>query len=197
MPRIRKTAVDRKTEIVQTAIRLAAELGPDRVTARHLAEAIGISQPAIFRHFTTMSDIWRAVAETIATRLSEAKTDSGAADPLDALMELVVWQLDFIRRTPAVPAILFSRELHVENEEMRRHFEAVMADRRRGIAEFAERAKADGLFAPDVVAADFAALVLATIQGLAMRWSLENRKFDLPDEGQRLIRTLIDGFRAR
>jgi len=39
-PRKRKSSADRKAEIVDTAIRLAAEIGPDRVTTQHLADAV-------------------------------------------------------------------------------------------------------------------------------------------------------------
>ncbi|MEJ2019266.1 MAG: helix-turn-helix domain containing protein, partial [Maritimibacter sp.] len=51
--RSRKSASDRKAEIVETAIRLSADVGPNRVTTQHLADAVGVTQPAIFRHFAT------------------------------------------------------------------------------------------------------------------------------------------------
>lgn len=194
-PRQRKSAGDRKAEIARAAVRLAAEIGPDRVTARHLAEAVGISQPAIFRHFATKSDIWLAVGELLARRLSGQDMDA-TGDPVLALEAMIRQHLGHIEQTPAIPAILFSRELHVENETMRAHFDQVMADRRACFAALVDRARASGQFRADVGPGDAAALILAAIQGLAMRWSLENRRFDLPGEGMRLIGGLIDGLRA-
>ncbi len=49
--RVRKSAEDRKAEIVDAALRLADDIGPDRLSTEVLAEAVGISQPGIFRHF--------------------------------------------------------------------------------------------------------------------------------------------------
>lgn len=195
MSRTRKPTADRRVEIARAAIRLAAEIGPDRVTARNLAEAVGISQPAIFRHFPSKSDIWLAVGEMVAQRLTGEGMEA-TADPMAALRAMVRQHLDYIQQTPAIPAILFSRELHVENEAMRAHFEQVMANRRACFAALVDRAKAAGQIRAEVVAADAAALILAAIQGLAVRWSLENRRFTLPTEGMRLIDGLIDGFRA-
>jgi AcrR family transcriptional regulator len=173
---------------------LAAEIGPDRVTARHLGAAVGISQPAVFRHFATMSDLWLAVGAAVVRQLSEAEKEP-AGDPVDALRQMIARHLRHIDRTPAIPAILFSRELHVENEAMRAHFDQVMTSRRAGLAALLEQARAGGLLRADLVPADAAALILAAVQGLAVRWSLENRGFDLPDEGMRLIGGLIDAMR--
>ncbi|MFT7596482.1 MAG: AcrR family transcriptional regulator [Paracoccaceae bacterium] len=191
----RKSASDRKAEIVQTAIRLAGEHGPDRVTTQQLADAIGISQPAIFRHFPTKADIWLAVGEMIAQRMAMQDMDSGTGDPLAELHALITRHLGQIKQTPALPAILFSRELHAENEPLRRHFETVMANRRAGFSGLIRRAQVSGQLGEDTDAEDIATLILATIQGLATRWSLENRGFDLQEEGGRLITVLIDGFR--
>ncbi len=196
MSRVRKTAHDRKAEIVATAIRLAAEVGPDRVTAQALSQAVGISQPAVFRHFATMSDLWKAVGEYVARRMDMDEMAPDDADPVRALSDLVALHLHHIDQTPAIPAILFSRELHVANEQMRVHFEQVMANRRAGFAALIERARVGGQFRSDVDAADAAAVVVAAIQGLALRWSLENYGFDLPVEGARLIALVIDGLRA-
>lgn len=190
---VRKSAEDRKAEIARAAIRLAAEIGPDRVTARHLAEAVGITQPAVFRHFATKADIWLAVGQMLARPLAEGETDPGG-DPVAALRDMVARQLRYIVRTPAAPAILFSRELHVGNEQLRRHFEQIMANRRAGFAALVRRAQSEARVRSDLDADDAGALILAAIQGLALRWSLERHGFDLPAEGQRLIAPVIQGF---
>jgi len=115
----------------------------------------------------------------------------GNDDPLAVLQMLMARNLDQITGTPAIPAILFSRELHAENEALRSHFETVMMNRRAGLARLIVRAQAAGQLDREMQAEDTAALLLAVVQGLAMRWSLENRGFDLVDEGTRLIRLLL------
>lgn len=196
MSRIRKSAEDRKAEIVLAAIRLAGDIGPDRLTTQHLADAVGITQPAIFRHFATKSDIWLAVGEQIALALSREKTDQAIANPLKGMIDLVSQNLGSISRNPAIPAILFSRELHVENDKLRQHFEILMTSRRDSFAALFRKAQQNGDIKPNIDPEDAAALVLATIQGIAMRWSLENKAFDIQQEGTRLISSLIDGFRT-
>ncbi len=189
--RSRKSAADRKAEIVRTAIRLAGELGPDRVTTQRIADAVGLTQPAVFRHFPAKTDIWLAVGEWIAPTDGRGEPESRAATPAEQLREIVAAYFAGIARNPAIPAILFSRELHAENEKLRAHFERVMVRRRARFAALARAAQEAGQLTPAVPPEDLAALILALIQGLAMRWSLENRGFDLEREGLRLLERLL------
>ncbi len=65
-----KVAVsDRKTQIVQQASRLFAEDGFDKVTIKELADACGITEPALYRHFPSKDAIYDAVLDSIEKRL--------------------------------------------------------------------------------------------------------------------------------
>lgn len=116
--------------------------------------------------------------------------------PGDQLRSMVIGHLKFIDRTPAVPAILFSRELHAENELLRLFFAKMMAQRHKKLAEIISSAKENDEFSENLDAEDAAYLILALIQGLAMRWSLNARKFDLAREGERLLDLLLLSFSA-
>ncbi len=192
----RKNAEERKSEIVECALKLAGEVGPDRLTTEALALAVGISQPGIFRHFPKKSDIWEAVAHRIGELLRENWTamKNGDQRSADRLRSFVKGHLTFIQTTPAIPAILFSRELHAENEHLRSFFSGLMRRVHQFVsAMIASEIKAkryDTRLDPD----DAAFLVLALIQGLAMRWSLNDRKFDLVKEGERLLSLQLNGF---
>ncbi len=195
--RIRKSADKRKAEIVTAALKLAGEVGPDRITTQALAEAVGISQPGIFRHFPKKEDIWGAVAQHIAKRLREnwSGTINEDKPPADRLQAFVFGHLTFLQRTPAIPAILFSRELHAENEPLRTYFAGLMKRAhqrvRALVADEIEAGNFDAGLNPD----DAAYLVLALIQGTAMRWSLNARNFDLAEEGARLLAVQLAGYR--
>lgn len=195
--RTRKPAAERKQEIVETAIRLAAECGPDRLTTESLAREIGISQPAIFRHFPSKTDIWTAVGEQICELMGKSAALINEAEPDQQLRKMIEAQLGFIESTPAVPAILFSRELHSENETLRAVFVGLMAQRQQKLSAVISRAIADGVFDERVDPDSAAYMVLALIQGLAMRWSLNNQDFDLVKAGSKMIDLQISGFARR
>lgn len=194
--RIRKSAVERKAEIVETAIRLAADCGPDRLTTERLAEEIGISQPAIFRHFPKKTDIWEAVGKRICDLMGASGEKDNNPSPRGRLKNNVTNHFAFVCKTPAVPAILFSQELHSQNEPLRNFFSGLMKQRHENMTNLIQAGIDAGEFKSEIIAADAAYLILALIQGLAMRWSLNNRSFDLTEEGERLLDLQLFGFDA-
>ncbi len=194
--RVRKSAAERKEEIVNATLRLAGEIGPDRITTEALAKEVGISQPGIFRHFPTKNDIWEAVSQHISTVLqAKASVSRKGARPVEELHDFVTGHLAFIVATPAIPAILFSRELHSENETLRTFFAGLIKKRHQMFSRLIAAEIKSGLFKPSLNADDAAYLILVLIQGLAMRWSLNNRDFDLVEEGRRLLDLQLDGFK--
>lgn len=198
-PRKRKSAAVRRAEIVDTAIRLSAEIGPDRVTTQHLADAVGVTQPAIFRHFATKADIWMAVADHIVGEMGSLHSHMAhieGSNPHDTLLHVVGHHFTHVTQNPAIPAILFSRELHAENENLRNKFSALMSERRAALVELLKHAQEAGIHRAEIVAEDAAHLIMAALQGMSMRWALEDRGFDLVDEGGRVLSSLINGMRA-
>ncbi|GGK51099.1 TetR/AcrR family transcriptional regulator [Salinarimonas ramus] len=188
--RTRKSAEDRKAEIVEAALLIADRLGPERLTIDSVAEEIGLTQPGVFRHFPKKQNLWEAVATRIGTMMEARwKAAHGSGDtPIDEIQALVEAQLRLIQGTPAIPAILFSRELHARNEGLRTIFHGLLTRFHRMIAEHASRARETGLMRPDVDPQDAAFLVIALLQGLVVRWSISGRSFDLAEEGARLAK---------
>lgn len=196
--RIRKSAEERKSELVEVALRLADKVGPDRLTTDRIAKAVGVTQAAIFRHFPRKQELWQAVATRIGEKFQQRwmAVDQESADPLSKLRGLVLGQLKLIQSTPAIQSILFSRELHVENQTLRVVFSELMKQFHGRIERLIELSQRGGCLRNDIEAKDLALLIIGLVQGLVLRWSLNGRSFDLPTEGGRLVDLQLDGFRA-
>ncbi|MFX0544722.1 TetR/AcrR family transcriptional regulator [Roseovarius sp. S1116L3] len=185
----RQSAEDRKAQIVAEMLRLADEIGPDRLSTTDLARAVGLSQPAIFRHFPTKGALWLAVAEDIAKRLQDAwaAADASASAPPERLKALIKAQLTAITETPALPSILFSRELQVDNPALRDVFRGLLAKFQAYLVAAIRNQQAAGVISLQVAAEDVAALLASLVQGVAIRWTLGERGFPLVQEGLRLF----------
>jgi len=194
--RIRKSAESRKAEIIDAALRLADKLGPDRLTTEAIANAVGLTQAGVFRHFPKKQEIWEAVAARIGSKMEAhwAKARSNDASPTDRIRILVAEQLRLIQSTPAIPAILFSRELHAKNKGLRKAFFRLMGRFHCFVADLAAEAAEAGEFRDNFDPEDAAFLIIGLVQGLAVRWSISDRNFDLKEEGNRLLELQLSGF---
>jgi AcrR family transcriptional regulator len=199
MVRERKTAEQRKDEIIAATLKLAFGVGPDAITTEHIAHKVGISQPAVFRHFPRKEQIWEAVIDWVGARLTQrwSKALDDNADSLDRLHAVLSAQLGLIQRTPAIPAILFSRELHVRNRALRKAVIAMMQRFHTMLRDIFNEGVRAGKLRADLDTDDAAFVVIALVQGLAVRWSLSERGFDLVEEGNRLLAVTLPGFIAR
>jgi len=187
--RIRKRADQRKSEIIETTLRLADKVGPDRLATSQVAQAIGLTQAAIFRHFPTKQDLWEAVAARIGEKFQQHwnAAQSTADDPVSQLRKLITAQLRLIQSVPAIPAVLFSRELHVENKALRIIFAEFMKTFHARVKTLVAAGQQAKILSPEIDATDAALLIIGLVQGTVLRWSVSGRTFSLADEGSRLL----------
>ncbi len=195
---MRKPAPERKAEIIETAIGLADKVGPDRITTEMIARKIGVTQATVFRHFPKKEDIWNGVGMLLTGRIREAWERLGGdrGDAVTRLEAVVLGHLGLIRQMPALPIILMSRELHVENAPLRRTLLGAMGGLQQRLKGLIEEAIAAGTFRKDLDPHDAALLLIGLIQFVALHWSLTGRADDLVATGKRLLAVQLAGFYA-
>lgn len=186
---MRKSAQLRKAEIVAAVLDLADRIGPDRVTTGAAAAAVGVSQAALFRHFPTKDAMWLAVTDHVAGELTTAweRALARTDEPIDRLKTLMAAQLGQIAATPALPMLLFSRELNVGNDALRAAFRDLLMRFQALITAELTRGQDMDCLRRDLAPTDAAVLLISLVQGMAIRWSLGARNFPLIEEGIRLV----------
>lgn len=185
----RKPAEDRKVEIIEALLVLADRIGPDRLTTNDIARSVGVTQAAIFRHFPTKAELWSATGEVIAARLGNAwhQAIAQSGTPKARLRALIAAQLHQIEQAPALPVILHSRELDMDNPALRHRFRHLLAQYQAHLVDTLSAMIRDGTIRPGIASEDAAILLTSLVQGMAIRWSLGARGFNLPEEGLRLL----------
>jgi TetR/AcrR family transcriptional regulator len=192
----RKPAVDRKADVIAAVLALADRIGPDRLTTNDIAQEVGVTQAAIFRHFPTKAELWTSVGAAVADRLEDAwrAAVTGCDSPASRVRALIATQLRMIEETPGLPAILHSRELNVDNAALRERFRTVLMQYQSHLVTNLEAMVQAGEFAGDVRPEDAAVLLTSLVQGIEIRWSLGSRKFDIVQEGMRLLEVQLALF---
>lgn len=194
--RQRKSAEQRKAEIVDATLKLAFQVGPEAITTERIAQKVGITQPAVFRHFPRKEDIWVAVVGWIGDKLASrwGRALHSNADAMDQLHAILQAQLGLIQSTPAIPAILFSRELHIKNRTLRAVVTSLLGRFHELLKNIIDSGIHSRTFRADLDSTDAAFVIIALVQGSAVRWSLSERSFNLVDEGDRLLAVVLQGF---
>jgi AcrR family transcriptional regulator len=95
----------RREQILQAAARLFAERGARSVGVDDVGAAVGVTGPAIYRHFTSkdamLAEMLLRISERLLAGGSSRVSDAGD-DPRDQLRALIAFQVDFALGNPAL-----------------------------------------------------------------------------------------------
>lgn len=161
----------RRAITVETVIQLAAEQNPDGITTAAIAQRMGLTQGALFRHFPTKDAIWRAAIDWVAERLM-ARVDRAAraaSSPGSALEAVFAAHAAFVAEHPGVPRLLFGELQRRGDSQTRRMVQALLGRYRERICALLDEARARGEFAADLEREAAATLFVGTIQGLVVQ----------------------------
>ena len=108
---------DRKSVTVESVIELAAENNPNEITTSQIAQHMGVTQGALFRHFPNKESIWESVMSWVAEKLL-GRVEAVAArevSAIKALEAMFLTHIQFVSEHPGVPRMLFG-ELQSKGE---------------------------------------------------------------------------------
>lgn len=167
-------AAERKELTIETVVELAAEQNPAEITTTAIAQRMGLTQGALFRHFSNKDAILEATMHWVSQRLLKHvdRAAATAATPLAALEAMFIAHTGFVARHPGVPRLLFG-ELQRPGQTLVKSMVHTL------LQQYSERLQSHLLSgiehgdldpALDVQAA--ASLFIGTIQGLVMQATL-------------------------
>lgn len=167
----RLSAEERRAITVETVIELAAEQNPSDITTAAIAERMGLTHGALFRHFPTKDAILQAVLSWVAERLL-ARVDraaDGAPSSLAALEAVFMAHVDFVAERPGVPRMLFG-ELQRANDTLpRKMVQTLIARYGERLRRLIEAGKQSGELEPGLDVEGAVLLFIGTIQGLVIQ----------------------------
>ncbi len=119
----RKTTKERKKEIVKAALDLIGEKGIGSLRTSQIADRVGFSEAALYKHFPNKKEVVRATIQTAGKNLIESLTSSieevETDDNLAKLRKVLETHMKFIRNHPGITRLLFSDEVHFNEEDLR------------------------------------------------------------------------------
>ncbi len=165
------SAPERRRATVETVIDLAAEQNPADITTGAIAQRMGVTQGALFRHFPSKDAILQAVMEWVAERLLARidKATSATSSPIDALEAAFFAHIEFIVEHPGVPRMLFGELQRAEQTLAKRMAHTLIQRYGERLGRLIADGKEQGELADTLDDKAAVALFIGAIQGLVMQ----------------------------
>lgn len=140
----RRPTEQRRAQITVAALRLLADGGPQRLTAKHLGEAVGIDGSTVFRHFADMTAVVQAAIDEFEAALQASFPD--LAPGLEGLEAFVRHRYGLVSKRPELVRLAFgAHALAAAGEEAQaRRVHAIVRRSMRFITLCLDEAKAQG-----------------------------------------------------
>ncbi|MFW5695633.1 MAG: TetR/AcrR family transcriptional regulator [Alkalispirochaeta sp.] len=184
---------DRQQEIMDTAISIIAEEGIQKLTTKELSRRIGISEPALYRHFENKLAILVAILEHFSRWSGGVLREISESDrsPEEKIRELFRQHAARFVESPATSAVLFSEEIFKNHPELMNSMMSIMGTAERFVGRILSEGIAAGRLRGDVPLEHLAMVTLGALRLLVTRWRLNDYGFDLPAESERLADSVV------
>lgn len=165
------SAEERRAATVQAVMDLAAEQNPAEITTAAIADRMGVTQGALFRHFASKDAVLEATMSWVGERLL-ARVDQaaeGAASPAAALQAMFTAHIDFVARHPGVPRVLFAELQRSDETLAKRMVQTLLRQYEQRLRRLMEAGRTQGELDAKLDAEAAAVLFIGTVQGLVMQ----------------------------
>ena len=164
-------AHERRAVTVEAVVKLAAERNPSDITTAAIAQHMGLTQGALFRHFSSKDAILQAVMSWVKECLLDRidKAADPALSPVAALESVFFAHIEFVCEFPGVLRLLFGELQRPGATLPKQVVQSLIQRYSEKLGRLLEEGKQSGELdeALDVGAA--VVLFIGTIQGLVMQ----------------------------
>ncbi len=188
----------RKAQIVEATLRMVAEYGLMGASMSRIADEVGISNAALYRHFGSREDILIAAHDALIERVFAWLNSSNAPDVIDRLSAMGQTHADiFSKDIEGFNAPMFQFISWIPKDRVRKHVVERRKEMLRWYADLVDEGKAQGSIrtdiATDLIVAELFAWIwwedLSYLEGLDTAVTLQG--------SANMLARLLDRIRAR
>lgn len=176
----RKPTAVRKRQIISAARTLIVKHGSAHVTARRIAEMVGISEGGIYRHFKSKKDILLLLADQIRRDLvgEVAGASNNGHSPLEVLDSTLRHQLSAVKRGQVVSFQIIAEIISLGDKKLNKKMPGIIDKYTACLAALLKRGVETGEVRQDINVEAAATLLFSMIQGLVNLWALSDYSFE-------------------
>lgn len=148
--------------------------GMGQLTMQALADRIGITDAAIYKHFAGKSEILLAMLETVQENLLERIESVVRSErtAVEKLQQMLHTHLSYIEEEHGRPHVLFSEALYNAGPELKNGMWSIMQGYRELLHTVLQEGKQAGEIRADLNEDAFTTVFLGTVQATVTRWAL-------------------------
>ncbi|MFA7289950.1 MAG: TetR/AcrR family transcriptional regulator [Melioribacteraceae bacterium] len=171
----------RKLQIIKAAMDIIAEGGSKSFVMVKIAERIGVTDAALYKHFKTKNDLLLFMLEGIDDVMVKKLIEHSEqySEPKDKLKNILTYQFHFIQKNKSIPRILFSEALQYKDIRVKTKIKNIITKYKKYIEEIIQTGYDTGKIKSKINSEAAAIIFLGMIQFTVISWTLLDYSFSL------------------
>ena len=183
---------ERQTEIIDKSIDIIGTKGIQGLTIKNLSKVIGISEPAIYRHFDSKTDILITILDNFKEMASfmgaTMKDNNGAAmDKIEFMFSQII---NIFSESPSFISVIFSEEIFRNDDILKGKIIEIMDQNEQTIESIIKQGQEKGEIRTDIDGNTLALMIMGTLRFRVKLWDLKDYHGNMIKEGAELIQNL-------
>ncbi len=192
----RRQGTDRREQILDRTLELVREGGLAGLTIRRIAERVGFTEAAIYRHWPSKKALLAGLVDRLEEMLLgpiRALAEDTEKDPRERLEKVLAHHQRVILETDSLPILLLAEVVATRDEELVDRMRSVLASYLALLEDLLGQARRRGerLEAPALPPRDAVLLLLGLPAALAIRHRLIPQKDPGPRKRRNLTRAVV------
>jgi AcrR family transcriptional regulator len=192
----RRNTEVRRIQIMDAAREMIVKHGSEHVTIRHLAEAVDISEAAIYRHFKSKADIFYLLADLIeANLIGDIERGLSSKDSsLDTVDRVIMDHISAIEQRHGVSHQVIADIISMGDKKLSARFYTIVSKYIDNLAKLISRGMKSHELREDIDPHVAAMQLYGMIQGLVNVWALSDFSFNLVERYKPLWQMFRDSI---
>ena len=183
---------ERQIEIINKSIDIIATKGIQGLTIKNLSNEIGISEPAIYRHFKSKTDILLTILhnfEEMSSFMNEAikDIDDTAIGKIEFMFNKII---EIFSIEPSQISVVFSEEIFKNEKILKEKIVDIMNTKEKAIEDIIKEGQKKGELRNDIDNKTLALIIIGALRFRVKQWDLRDQHTNLQAESQELINGL-------
>lgn len=188
MPRI--STEERQKNIIDEAMKIINETGYQSLSIREISTRVGISEPAIYRHFLNKEDIILGILSRFGEFDTKLFNEMKMFEkPVDMIRHFINYHFTFLEKTPELTSVLLSEEIFSQSDLLKEKMLGIIKRRKNVLKDIIENAKKQKSIV-DVDTNELQTIILGYIRLLVLEWKLSNFSYSLVNRGKKAINAI-------
>jgi TetR/AcrR family transcriptional regulator, fatty acid metabolism regulator protein len=179
---------DRQAQIIAESVNIISEQGIQGLTIKNLSKRIGISEPAIYRHFESKIDILLTILNTFHQdkKLALTRIATGSLPALAKLEEIYFHHFQTFTGNPALTAVIFSEEIFKNEARLSEKVLSIMTTNQQIIGDILKNGQDTNEIRDDISVQQLSLIIQGSLRLLVTQWRLAGFSFNLEENGTEL-----------